>query len=256
MTGILGLETCVSFGCDSRCENFGLQLKRVPREGQPQNRPNPKRPPGRPCHRPRPHATPTLAQQCRSPLVIMRASACLAAAVFGGAGSLAPGAQALSFGAPARARTGTGCQHQGGSFCSGVSTASASGVTAGTLSESATSPSRGWAARGSKQQQQGLAMSAAVTEKKLPWLEGTQQQKLPDEISAEHPLRVVIAGGGVGGLLSAKYLKMQGYDVSLPYDFLKIDIKYSRYVPCGTYTLNDTRNLPAGRCTSALPGVS
>lgn len=146
----------------------------------------------------------------------MRASACLAAAVFGGAGSLAPGAQALSFGAPARARTGTGCQHQQGSFCSGVSTASASGVTTGTLSESATSPSRGWGARGSKQQQQqGLAMSAAVTEKKLPWLEGTQQQKLPDEISAENPLRVVIAGGGVGGLLSAKYLKMQGYDVKV-----------------------------------------
>lgn len=67
-------------------------------------------------------------------------------------------------------------------------------------------------------------MSAAVTEKKLPWLEGTQQQKLPDEISAENPLRVVIAGGGVGGLLSAKYLKMQGYDVSLPYVFRKIDI--------------------------------
>ena len=58
-------------------------------------------------------------------------------------------------------------------------------------------------------------MSAAATENKLPWLEGTQQQKLPDEISAENPLRVVIAGGGVGGLLSAKYMKMQGYDVSL-----------------------------------------
>lgn len=38
---------------------------------------------------------------------------------------------------------------------------------------------------------------------------------LPDEITAENPLRVVIAGGGVGGLLAAKYLKMQGHDVSM-----------------------------------------
>ncbi|CAN0501490.1 unnamed protein product [Laminaria digitata] len=147
----------------------------------------------------------------------MRATACLAAAVIGGAGSLAPGAQALSFAAPARARTGTDCQRQRGSFCSGVDSAAA---TTGALSASAAAPSRGWAARGAKQQrqqqqQQGLAMSAATTtEQKLPWLDSDQPQSLPDEISAEHPLRVVIAGGGVGGLLSAKYLKMQGYDVS------------------------------------------
>lgn len=57
-------------------------------------------------------------------------------------------------------------------------------------------------------------MSAAPVEQKLPWLDSDQPQQLPDEISAENPLRVVIAGGGVGGLLSAKYLKMQGYDVS------------------------------------------
>lgn len=38
---------------------------------------------------------------------------------------------------------------------------------------------------------------------------------LPDEITAENPLRVVIAGGGVGGLLAAKYLKMQGHDVKV-----------------------------------------
>ena len=59
-------------------------------------------------------------------------------------------------------------------------------------------------------------MSATVTsEQSLPWVDGSSPQRLPDELSSEHPLRVVIAGGGVGGLLAAKYLKMQGYDVSL-----------------------------------------
>eukprot|EP00904_Undaria_pinnatifida_P002278 jgi/Undpi1/12050/HiC_scaffold_4.g01749.m1 len=143
----------------------------------------------------------------------MRATACLAAAVLGGA---PPGAQALSFAAPARGRAGTGCQHQQGSFCSGVSGA-ASAATVGALSGSTPVPSRGWApaaSRGAKQQQ-GLAMSVAPVEQKLPWLDSDQPQQLPDEISAENPLRVVIAGGGVGGLLSAKYLKMQGYDVKV-----------------------------------------
>lgn len=64
-----------------------------------------------------------------------------------------------------------------------------------------------------------LSMAAAAAEggktaAKAPWLDGTMPRKLPDEISAENPLRVVIAGGGVGGLLAAKYLKMQGHDVS------------------------------------------
>lgn len=58
------------------------------------------------------------------------------------------------------------------------------------------------------------AAPASTKEGELPWLEGDGPQHLPDEISAENPLRVVIAGGGVGGLLAAKYMKMQGYEVS------------------------------------------
>ena len=37
----------------------------------------------------------------------------------------------------------------------------------------------------------------------------------PDEISAEHPLKVILSGGGVGGLLAAKYLKESGFDVTV-----------------------------------------
>eukprot|EP00752_Nemacystus_decipiens_P002003 g1924.t1 len=61
------------------------------------------------------------------------------------------------------------------------------------------------------------ATSAAAGGKaaKAPWLDGTMPRELPDEITAENPLRVVIAGGGVGGLLAAKYLKMQGHDVKV-----------------------------------------
>lgn len=50
----------------------------------------------------------------------------------------------------------------------------------------------------------------------VPWhAQPTEPEILPNTISTENPLRVVIAGGGVGGLLSAKYLKMQGFDVSV-----------------------------------------
>ncbi|CAM9747975.1 unnamed protein product [Discosporangium mesarthrocarpum] len=55
-------------------------------------------------------------------------------------------------------------------------------------------------------------MNAATVQ--VPWVnDGVTAPSKPDAISAEHPLRVVVAGGGVGGLLSAKYLKMQGFDV-------------------------------------------
>ncbi|CAM9118834.1 unnamed protein product, partial [Phaeothamnion confervicola] len=37
----------------------------------------------------------------------------------------------------------------------------------------------------------------------------------PDEISKEHPLRVIVSGAGVGGLLAAKYMKQQGFDVTV-----------------------------------------
>lgn len=58
------------------------------------------------------------------------------------------------------------------------------------------------------------AAGAGAGAKTVPWAgDVTKPGKLPDEISAENPLRVVIAGGGVGGLLAAKYMKMQGYDV-------------------------------------------
>ena len=71
--------------------------------------------------------------------------------------------------------------------------------------------------RHSKVLSMGTAAAAAGggTAAKAPWLDGTMPRDLPDEISAENPLRVVIAGGGVGGLLAAKYLKMQGHDVSV-----------------------------------------
>lgn len=56
-------------------------------------------------------------------------------------------------------------------------------------------------------------LSATAEPSAVAWDMGAPVQ-LPDEITPENPLRVVIAGGGVGGLLSAKYLKMQGFDVS------------------------------------------
>lgn len=37
----------------------------------------------------------------------------------------------------------------------------------------------------------------------------------PDAISEEHPLKVVVSGGGVGGLLAAKYLADSGFDVTV-----------------------------------------
>lgn len=133
----------------------------------------------------------------------MRASAtCLAAALIGG--SLAPGGEGLVFRAQARTRGGATAGRQRRSFCSGVE-GPAVGKSVGALG------------RGGE-----MLMSAAAAGEqeaaaagKLPWLDSTVPRELPDEISAENPLRVVIAGGGVGGLLTAKYLKMQGYDVSL-----------------------------------------
>ena len=140
----------------------------------------------------------------------MRTAACVAAAVLS-SGGLAPGTQALVFRAPAsthaRAGTSGSCrqQQQRGSFCSGIeSSAAVAGV--GSLRSSEKENSRVTAL--------GATAAAGGETAKAPWLDGTMPRELPDEISAENPLRVVIAGGGVGGLLAAKYLKMQGHDVS------------------------------------------
>lgn len=37
----------------------------------------------------------------------------------------------------------------------------------------------------------------------------------PDSIDSKHPLKVILAGGGVGGLLAAKYMKQEGFDVTV-----------------------------------------
>ncbi|CAN0036712.1 unnamed protein product [Ectocarpus sp. 4 AP-2014] len=133
----------------------------------------------------------------------MRASAtCLAAALIGG--SLAPGGEGLVFRTQARARGGATAGRQRGSFCSGVECPA--------VGKSVDAFGRGG---------EMLMSAAAAGEQeaaaagKLPWVDSTLPRELPDEISAENPLRVVIAGGGVGGLLTAKYLKMQGYDVKV-----------------------------------------
>lgn len=135
----------------------------------------------------------------------MRATACIAAVIGTTSLSGTPGAQA--FAPPISSRTAgsaTSCHHsQRGSFCS------VSAKNAGALSNAGTAPA---ASRGHGALAMAAATSAAT--KDLPWMDGTLPRDLPDEISKENPLRVVIAGGGVGGLLSAKYLKMQGYDVS------------------------------------------
>ncbi|CAM9835035.1 unnamed protein product, partial [Chrysoparadoxa australica] len=49
----------------------------------------------------------------------------------------------------------------------------------------------------------GLRMSTAAAEAK------------PQEINEESPLKVVIAGGGVGGLMSAAYMQKEGFDVTV-----------------------------------------
>lgn len=148
----------------------------------------------------------------------MRASTCLAAAVIStAAGGVAPGA--LAFHAPAPARGSSNCGQQGasGAFCRGSSSGSSGSVTApGARDVITKGVSSVWGdASARRRGVEALSMSTATkAEKKAPWLDGDTPSKLPDEISAENPLRVVIAGGGVGGLLAAKYLKMQGYDVS------------------------------------------
>lgn len=134
----------------------------------------------------------------------MRASAtCLAAALIGS--SLAPGGEGLVFRAQARARRGATAGRQRSSFCSGVE-CPAVGKGVGALRRGG-----GMLMEAAAAGEQETAAAAG----KLPWLDSTMPRELPDEITAENPLRVVIAGGGVGGLLTAKYLKMQGYDVSL-----------------------------------------
>lgn len=133
----------------------------------------------------------------------MRRAACVAAAVVLG------GAQALVFrtAAPAQSAAGGGsCREQRGSICGSVESCARGHV--GSLS-------RGGTRRDGAVLSMGTAAAAGdKAEAKAPWLDGTMPRELPDEISAENPLRVVIAGGGVGGLLAAKYLKMHGHDVS------------------------------------------
>lgn len=141
----------------------------------------------------------------------MRTAACVAAAVLG-SGGLVPGGQALVFRTPApahaRAAGSSSCrQQQRGSFCSGIE----SSATVGSVNSLRSSSTKD-----NKVSALGAAAAAGgETSAKAPWLDGTMPRKLPDEISVDNPLRVVIAGGGVGGLLAAKYLKMQGHDVSV-----------------------------------------
>ncbi len=141
----------------------------------------------------------------------MRRAACVAAAV-----SVLGGAQALVFRTPAPARSAAGggsCREQRSSFCGCVESSARGGVE---------SLCRGSARRDGAVLSMGTAAAAAGDKAaaKAPWLDGTMPRELPDEISAENPLRVVIAGGGVGGLLAAKYLKMQGHDVSVGIKFV------------------------------------
>lgn len=135
------------------------------------------------------------------------------AASVAGTALFAPTARALVARAPSSSRCESYHQKRG-SFYSGVGT---SGVSAGWAAGASASCRRPqgvgrqtwWTHSGE------LSMSSTLTqERKLPWADESVPRQPPDEISAQHPLRVVIAGGGVGGLLAAKYLKMQGYDVS------------------------------------------
>lgn len=151
----------------------------------------------------------------------MRTAACVAAAAVLSRGGLAPGTQALVFRTPAPAHTraagSSSCrQHQRGSFCSGIESSAAVG-NVGALRSTAEKDNNRVSSLGA------TAAAGGETAAKAPWLDGTMPRDLPDEISAENPLRVVIAGGGVGGLLAAKYLKMQGHDVSVCVRFLTRD---------------------------------
>lgn len=128
-----------------------------------------------------------------------------------------PGGQALVFRtpAPAHARAAGSSsrrQQQRGWFRSGIESSATVG-SVNSLRSSSTKKDNKVSALGA------AAAAGGETSAKAPCLDGTMPRKLPDEISADNPLRVVIAGGGVGGLLAAKYLKMQGHDVSVLVDF-------------------------------------
>lgn len=147
----------------------------------------------------------------------MRKAACIAAVI----GSSGIGVQALAF----RGRSHTQTQHSGGIgsglhypqgwYGAGMSTPDAhaserpspSGVHCSTLRKSSPASTR---------TAPGILSMSAVTAAPPSSVAGdvAPPENLPDMISAENPLRVVIAGGGVGGLLAAKYMKMQGYNVS------------------------------------------
>lgn len=144
----------------------------------------------------------------------MRAAACIAAVI----GSTSMGAQALTLRARSHPQTqyhgdpGSGEYRQRGWFGGSVrapevpaSAVSSSGVVRGEARKSQAKSTRA---------SRPLSMSAA-TLVSPPWVDEDQKpDRLPNEITPENPLRVVIAGGGVGGLLAAKYMKMQGFDVS------------------------------------------
>lgn len=140
----------------------------------------------------------------------MRATTCLAAVLGTTSLTSSPGVQA--FAPPVSVRTAgsaTSCHHgQRGSFCSGAHPVAAKNPGALSSAGVVSAATRGHGAL-------SMAEATSTATQPLPWIDGTLPRDLPDEISKENPLRVVIAGGGVGGLLSAKYLKMQGYDVSL-----------------------------------------
>lgn len=143
----------------------------------------------------------------------MRTAACIAAVI----GSTGMGAQALTL----RAKSSTVGNHYGwdGSMAHHQRGSSTTGAKALEALTSTLQPSRGVGCDGTRSSERasrgGMSMSATASAPPS-WITSDQAppNRLPDEITAENPLRVVIAGGGVGGLLAAKYMKMQGYDVS------------------------------------------
>lgn len=145
--------------------------------------------------------------------MVMRKAACIAAVI----GSTGMGAQALTL----RAKSSTVGNHNGldGSMVRYQGGWSPVGANAFEALTSTLQPSRDMGCDGISSSERasrgGMSMSATASAPPS-WITGDQAppKRLPDEISAENPLRVVIAGGGVGGLLAAKYMKMQGYDVS------------------------------------------
>lgn len=175
----------------------------------------------------------------------MRTASCIAAALgAGGVGTQHALAFSVTPGAPAHSVGTTGAGNSGScSFCSVTTSpevhastfAKSRVITRGALGVSyPQTPARG--SRGTLSMAQGEMAEAST----VSFLNGEQTpfEALPDEISTENPLRVVIAGGGVGGLLAAKYMKMQGFDVRrCSKKWIKIQYTYNS-IPYGRQRLS------------------